>query len=331
VIPTGRLGTTAMAITRVGFGAWAAGGDWKYGWAAQRDEDARAAILRALERGVNWIDTAPVYGLGHSERLVGRVLRELGERERPYVFTKCGLVWDPGGPRHQEPRADLSPASVRRECEDSLRRLGVERLDLLQVHVPDPATPVEETWATVRALVAEGKARAAGISNHDPEALERCRAAGPVDVVQPPLSLIERSALAGVLPWARKRGAGAIVYSPLHSGLLSGRFDRARLRALGAGDWRRSDPDFEEPRFSRNLALAQELRALAEERGHGAAELAIAWVLAQPGVTGAIVGARSAAQVDGWIGGATLALDAANRAAIERAVRNSGAGAGPMR
>ncbi len=328
-LPRQPLGTTGMTITRVGFGAWAAGGSWAHGWPARAGDDAPGALKHALACGVNWVDTAPVYGLGRSEELVGAVLRELREDERPYVFTKCGLVWDPAGPPGQEPRSDLSPRSIRRECEDSLRRIGVERIDLLQLHVPDPSTPLEDSWATVRALVAEGKVRAGGISNHDVAQLERCHAVGPVDCVQPPLSLIDRRALADVLPWASRCGAGAIVYSPLHSGLLSGSFDRARAAALDPADWRRDDEDFQAPRLSRNLALQHALRGVAQHRGVSLAALAVAWVLDRPSLTGAIVGARAPEQVDGWLAGATLALADDDRAAIALAIAHSGAGEGP--
>ena len=328
-LPTARLGRTDMEITRVGLGTWALGGDYAWGWGAQTDADSERAILRACERGVNWIDTAPVYGYGHAEEVVGRALRALPEGERPYVFTKCGEVWDPKGPRTAQPWRDLSPASIRRECDESLMRLGLERLDLLQMHWPDPRTPVEESWSTMQTLVAEGKVRAVGISNHDVPALERCRAVGRIDCIQPPFSMIERRAAADLLPWAVQHEVAAIAYSPLHSGLLAGRFDHARMRRLDATDWRRTDLDFIEPRLSSNLALAGELRGLATRLGTSVAAVAIAWALAWPGLTGAIVGARSPAQVDDWIAAATLELDAEACLVVQRSIRYTGAGAGP--
>ena len=325
-LPTARLGQTGAEITRVGLGTWAIGGpDWKFNWGPQDDGDSVRAIHRAVELGVSWIDTAPVYGVGHSEEIVARALRELPDGDRPLVFTKCGRVFGEG---ERTPLTDISPASIRSECEASLRRLGVERLDLYQIHWPTlDLAVVEEGWATMAALAEEGKARWIGVSNFAVEHLEACERIRHVDTLQPPLSLIQRSVLDDVLPWCRAHGTGVIVYSPLQSGLLTGRWTRERVEALDPGDWRRRSDQFTEPKLSRNLELVELLRPIAARRGCSLAELAIAWALAQPGVTGAIVGARSPEQVDGWIGSAAAMLGADVLAEIAAAVERSGAAA----
>ena len=323
-LPTATLGRTGGEITRLGLGTWAIGGaDWAFNWGPQDDGDSVRAIHRAVELGVSWIDTAPVYGVGHSEEVVARALRGLPEGDRPLVFTKCGRVFRDG---ERTPRTDISAGSIRRECEDSLRRLGVDRLDLYQIHWPalDPAV-VEEGWATMAVLAAEGKARWIGVSNFAVEHLGACERIRHVDTLQPPLSLIQRSVLDEVLPWCRAHGTGVIVYSPLQSGLLTGRWTRERVEALDAGDWRRRSDQFTEPKLSRNLELVELLRPIAARLGCSLAELAIASALAQPGVSGAIVGARASEQVDGWIGGAAVALGADVLAEIEAAVERSGA------
>ena len=326
ILPTAPFGGTGVEITRVGLGTWAIGGaDWAFNWGPQDDDDSVRAIRRAVELGVNWIDTAPVYGIGHSEEVVARALRGLPEGDRPLVFTKCCRVFRDA---ERAPRTDLSAASIRRECEDSLRRLEVERLDLYQIHWPAlDLAAVEEGWAMMAALAAEGKARWIGVSNFAVEHLEECERIRHVDTVQPPLSLIQRSALDEVLPWCRAHGTGVIVYSPLQSGLLTGRWTRERVEALDQGDWRRRSDQFTEPKLSRNLELVELLRPIAARRGSSLAELAIAWALAQPGVSGAIVGARDPEQVDGWIGAAAVTLDADVLAEIAAAVERSGAAA----
>ena len=325
-LPTAPLGQTGVEITRVGLGTWAIGGaDWAFNWGPQDDDDSVRAIRRAVELGLSWIDTAPVYGVGHSEEVVARALRGLPESDRPLVFTKCGRVFG-GGER--TPRTDISAKSIRRECEDSLRRLGVERVDLYQIHWPVlDLGVVEEGWATMAALADEGKARWIGVSNFGVEHLEACELIRHVDTLQPPLSLIQRSVLDEVLPWCRAHGTGVIVYSPLQSGLLTGRWTRERVDALDRGDWRRRSNQFTEERLSRNLELVELLRPIAARLGCSLAELAIAWALAQPGVSGAIVGARSPEQVDGWIGAAAVALGADVLAEIAAAVERSGAAA----
>jgi aryl-alcohol dehydrogenase-like predicted oxidoreductase len=331
-LPKRPLGTSGLEITTLGFGAWAAGGGgWSFGWGPQDDAASVAAIQRALALGVNWIDTAAVYGLGHSEEVVGRALRERPAPERPYVFTKCGLEWDEKDPM-APPRRTLRPDRIGRECEASLRRLGLERIDLYQFHWPDEGgVPVEDSWAAMVRLVEQGKVRAIGVSNFDAPLLERCAAVRQVDSLQPPFSLIRRGVAAAELPWSAAHGTGVIAYSPMQSGLLTDRFTEERVATLDPDDWRRRSPDFQPPRLQKNLALRDALRPLAERRGVSVAALALAWTLAWPGLTGAIVGARSPEQVDGWIGGAVLVLDAAELDSIAAALRSTGAGSGPIR
>lgn len=303
------LGTTDMAITRVGFGAWAVGGEWAFGWGQQDDAESVAAIRHAVESGVNWIDTAAVYGLGHSETVVAQALKGLPETDRPYVFTKGGQVWDESD-RTLRPRRVGEAASLRREVEASLRRLGVERIDLYQMHWPpnDGAT-VEDYWPVFLDLVDEGKVRAVGLSNHSVEQLGTAESLGHVHSVQPPLNLIRREAAAELIPWCAAHGTGVIVYSPMASGLLTGSFTAARAAALDEGDWRRASPDFTGDGLRRNLDLVDALRPVAERHDVSVGAVAIAWTLTTPGVTGAIVGARRPAQVDGWLPAAQLALD----------------------
>jgi aryl-alcohol dehydrogenase-like predicted oxidoreductase len=329
-LPTRRLGTSDLRLSAIGFGAWAAGGGgWAFGWGPQDDTASIASIRYALDRGVNWIDTAAVYGLGHSEEIVRQALHGVAFRERPYVFTKCGMVWDERDPS-APPRQVLRPESIRAECEASLRRLGTECIDLYQIHWPDQTgTPVEESWATMARLVDEGKVRAIGVSNFGVELLERCEAIRHIDSLQPPLSLIRRQALAAEIPWCAAHGTGVIAYSPLQSGLLTDTFSQARIDALAEDDWRRRSPEFKPPRLNRNLALRDALRPIAERHGTTVSAVAIAWTLAWPGVTAAIVGARAPEQVDGWIGAATLELTLADLDEIAQAIGQAGAGSGP--
>ena len=248
-----RLGTTGPEISRVGFGAWAIGGPWRFGWGSVDDAESVAAIRHAVELGVNWIDTAAVYGLGHSEEVVGRALAPYRAGEDVFVFTKCGRRWEgrPDGVIEN----DLRPESIREECERSLRRLGVERIDLYQFHWPDwmTGTELEDSWAAMVELVEQGKARWIGVANFDVDQLGRCEALSHVASVQPPLSLLTRGARTTVLPWAAEHGTGAIVYSPMASGLLTGSFDRDRIAQLDTSDWRRGSPQFSEPALGRNL------------------------------------------------------------------------------
>jgi aryl-alcohol dehydrogenase-like predicted oxidoreductase len=329
-LPTRPLGSSDMQLSTVGFGAWAAGGGgWAFGWGPQDDLASIASIRYSLERGVNWIDTAAVYGLGHSEEVVRQAVEPLPAQDRPYIFTKCGMVWDERD-RSAPPRQVLRPASIRAECEASLRRLGVERIDLYQIHWPDQTgTPVEDSWATMVQLVEQGKVRAIGVSNFGVDLLQRCEAVRHVDSLQPPLSLIRRQALEAEIPWCAAHGTGVIAYSPLQSGLLTDSFSQARIDALAEDDWRRRSPDFKAPRLHRNVALRNALQPIARRHGTTVSAVAIAWTLAWPGVTAAIVGARSAEQVDGWIGAATLELTLEDLDEIARAIGRTGAGAGP--
>jgi aryl-alcohol dehydrogenase-like predicted oxidoreductase len=330
-LPTRALGTTGMTITRVGFGAWAiGGGGWSFAWGSQDDDESLAAMRHAVERGVNWIDTAAVYGLGHSEELVGRLLRDYPASDRPYVFTKCGLVWDEQNRLKQALRHG-SPSSLRREVEQSLTRLGVEQIDLYQMHWPaEDGTPIEVYWQTLLDLKKEGKVRAVGLSNHPVDRLEAAEQLGHVDTLQPPFSLIRRDALAAELPWCRAHGTGVIVYSPMQSGLLTGSFSEARAAALGTDDWRSRSPEFQSPRLENNLALADALRPIATRLGTTVGAIAVAWTLAVPGVTGAIVGARRPNQVDGWIAAGHLELTAADLEGMAEAIVRTGAGTGAM-
>ncbi len=331
-LPTRTLGSSGLEITTVGFGAWATGGGgWAAGWGPQDDDESIAAMRRAIEHGVNWIDTAAVYGLGHSEEVVGRLLRMLPAGDRPLIFTKCGLVWDDND-RMADTKRVLRPESIRRECEASLRRLGIERIDLYQFHRPDDTgTPVEDSWATMVELIEEGKVRFGGVSNFKVDLLERCEAVRHVDSLQPPFSVIRRDAAADVIPWCAEHGTGVIVYSPMQSGILTERFEKSRMATLAPEDWRRNATYFQEPNLTRGLALRDALRPIAARHGATVSDVAIAWVLAWPGVTGAIVGARSAEQVDGWIGGATLELTPEDFDEIVAAIERTGAGSGPVR
>ncbi len=329
-LPLCRLGRTDIEITRVGFGAWAIGGpDWAVGWGAQDDRDSVIAIRYAVERGINWIDTAAIYGLGHSEELVGRALADMHEGERPYVFTKCGLAWDEQN-RKTPPRQVGAPVSIRREVEASLKRLGVERIDLYQMHWPaEDGTPIEDYWQTLLDLKAEGKVRAVGLSNHDVAQLEAAERLGHVDTLQPPFSAIRRDAAQQLLPWCHSHQTGVIVYSPMQAGLLSGRFTAERAAALPSDDWRSRNALFQGEALERNLRLAAAFQPVAERHATTVAAAAVAWTLAWPGVTGAIVGARNPQQVEGWLDAATLHLTDEDMADIAKAIDTIGAGSGP--
>ena len=322
-----RLGSAGPELSVLGFGTWVTGGPWRFGWGPTDDDESVAAIRHAVEHGVNWIDTAAVYGLGHAEEVVGRALESYRVGEEVFVFTKCGRRWE----EQQEGTRlfyDLRPESIREECEASLRRLGVERIDLYQFHWPDIATStaVEESWGTMGELVDEGKVRWLGVSNFSVELLERCESVRHVDSLQPPLSLLNRHARLELIPWSSAHGTGVIAYSPMASGLLTGSFSREGIGRLAEGDFRRNAPPFQEPKLSQNLALVERLEALAARLQTTLPALAVAWALAVPGVTGAIVGARSPAQVDGWLGAADVELDEAKLAELERAIRETGAG-----
>ncbi|MGE5402812.1 MAG: aldo/keto reductase [Ignavibacteriales bacterium] len=293
------LGNSDISITRIGFGAWAIGGSgWEYAWGSQDDRKSVEGILKALELGINWIDTAAAYGLGHSEEIVARALKEWNG-SKPYVFTKCGLVGDSQGRMHK----NLTEDSIRRECEASLRRLNTDCIDLYQIHWPGDTSQAEneEGWRTLSALKKEGKVRYIGVSNFNTGQLEYIKKIDEVSTLQPPYSLLNRNIEKEILPYCQKEGIGVIVYSPMASGLLTGAMTRERIKKLPEDDWRRNNPDFNEPRLTRNLTLVEKLKETGKKYNASAGEIAIAWTLRHPAVTGAIVGGRSAEQVQGTI------------------------------
>jgi len=304
---TRKLGNSDLHITPVGYGAWAVGGSgWQFAWGSQDDNDSIAAIHRALELGVNWIDTAAVYGLGHSEEVVARALKSW-QGAKPYIFTKCSLRWDSQG----QVKKVLSADSIRGEIEDSLRRLSVDVIDLYQIHwPPDPDSPaLEEGWSTLADLKREGKVRWIGVSNFNVKQLKRAKAIAPVTSLQPPYSLIHREVEDEILPYCLREGVGVIVYSPMASGILTGAMTRDRAARLPQDDWRKSHPDFTEPGLSRNLDLVDRLREIAKRNNRSVGEVAIAWTLHNPAVTGAIVGARNARQAEGVMRAGDLRLN----------------------
>jgi aryl-alcohol dehydrogenase-like predicted oxidoreductase len=303
---TRKLGNSDLHITPVGYGAWAIGGSgWEFAWGSQNDNDSIAAIHRSLELGVNWIDTAAVYGLGHSEEVVARALKSW-PGPRPYVFTKCGLRWDSKG----TVRKVLTADSIRHEVEDSLRRLSLDVIDLYQIHwPPDPdSSELEEGWSMMAQLQRQGKVRWIGVSNFSVQQLRRAQAIARVTSLQPPYSLLHREIEDQVLPYCLREGIGVIVYSPMASGLLTGAMTRERAANLPKDDWRKNHPDFTEPNLSRNLALVERLQELARRHNRSAGEVAIAWTLHHPAVTGAIVGARNARQAEGVMRAGDLRL-----------------------
>src|SRR5215468_11024781 len=309
---TKRLGTSDRFITPIGFGACAIGGPgWEFAWGTQDDSDSIEAIHEALDAGINWIDTAAVYGLGHSEEVVARALN--GVRDRPYLFSKCSMVWD----EHREIGHRLKADSIRRECEASLRRLRVDTIDLYQIHWPDPDEDVEEGWATLAALQQEGKVRHIGVSNFNVQQMKRAQAIAPITSLQPRYSLLHREIEEEILPFCARENIGVIAYSPMASGLLTGAMTRERIAGLPADDWRKRHPDFQEPQLSRNLRLVSLLRTIGKRHGRTPAEVAVAWVLHHPAVTGAIVGARRPGQVRGVTGAAELHLSGQDLAEVE--------------
>lgn len=312
---TRTLGNSDLNITPVGYGAWAIGGSgWQFAWGSQDDNDSIAAIHRALEVGVNWMDTAAVYGLGHSEQIVARALKSWSG-PRPYIFTKCGLRWDSNG----QVQKILKPESIRSEVEGSLRRLGIEAIDLYQIHwPPDPDSPVlEEGWETLAELKREGKVRWIGVSNFSVPQLRRARAIASVTSLQPPYSLLHREVEDEILPYCRREGIGVIVYSPMASGLLTGTMTRERIAHLPNDDWRKTHSDFNEPNLSGNLELVERLKRIAKRHGRSAGEVAVAWTLQNPAVTGAIVGARNSHQAEGVMRAGDLRLSSEELHEIE--------------
>lgn len=314
------FGKTGLDITTIGVGAWAIGGPgYAFGWGPQDDEESVAAIERAVDLGINWVDTAPVYGLGHSEQVVARALTNLGSR-RPLVFTKCSLVWAEGS---QAVQHNLQAASIRREVEGSLRRLGVETIDLMQIHWPrffdaPTAGSLEEAWTELAALKQAGKIRHIGVSNFSAADMARAAAIAPVASLQPPYSLLRRGIEADILPYCQAHRIGVIVYSPMAAGILTGAMTRERAAALPADDWRAKHPELQEPRLTKNLALVDALSAAgARHGGATAGAAAVAWTLRHPAVTAAIVGFRNAAQVDGILPAADLELSGEEAAGLE--------------
>ena len=320
---TRQLGNSDLQITPVGYGAWAIGGSgWQFAWGKQDDADSIAAIHRALELGVNWIDTAAVYGLGHSEEIVAAALKNW-HGPKPHVFTKCTRLWDEQGML----RGNLKAESIQRELEASLRRLNVEVIDLYQIHwPPNPDSPeLEEGWSKLADLKREGKVRWIGVSNFNVGQIKRAQAIAPVTSLQPPYSLIHREVEAELLPYCLAQGIGVIAYSPMASGLLTGAMTRQRAAALPKDDWRHKHPDFNEPRLSRNLALVEVLREIGKRHGRTPGEVAVAWTLLNPAVTGAIVGARNAAQAEGVMRAAEIRLTKEDMAAIEASLAEAAA------
>ena len=300
---TRQLGNTDMHITPIGFGSWAiGGGNWAYGWGAQDDGDAVSAIRRALELGVNWIDTAAVYGLGHSEELVAKAVG--GMKKKPFIFTKCSLVWDDKNQISNSLKAD----SIRRECEASLKRLKADTIDLYQIHWPNPDADLEEGWQEMARLKEEGLVRHIGVSNFNIEQLRRIMTIAPVATLQPPYSMLRPAIEHEILPFCIDHTIGVIVYSPMLSGMLTGAMTHERVANFSNDDWRRGNKEFQEPRLSANLALVELLKGIGSQHDRSAGEVAIAWTLRHQGVTGAIVGGRNAAQVEGIIRAGTLRL-----------------------
>ncbi|WP_018549759.1 aldo/keto reductase [Streptomyces sp. LaPpAH-108] len=320
--PMRSLGISDMKITRIGLGG--------AGWDACDDKQVVDTIHHAVDNGINWIDTAAVYGRGRSERLVAKALAALPESDRPYVFTKCGHIWDETGTS-----ADLrkvgTPSNIRREVDDSLRRLGVERIDLYQMHCPpEDGTPLAAYWEALLELKRTGKVNAVGLSNHRATQLAEAESIGHVDSLQPPFSAIRRDAAHADIPWCADHGTGVLAYSPMQAGLLTGSFTRARAETLGNDDWRSAVADFQAPKLQRNLALADSLRPIARRHHVGVPSVAIAWTLSWPGVTGAIVGGRRPEQVDGWLSALHLDLTLQDLTEIAAAIKSTGAGTGPL-
>ena len=292
---TRQLGTDGPFLTEIGLGTWAIGGPWDWGWGKQNDEDSIEAIQRALELGINWIDTAAVYGLGHAEEIVAKAIE--GRRDNVFIATKCGLVWDENG----NVTNNIRPESIRKEAEASLRRLKTDRIDLYQIHWPDPNASISRAWETMVKLQEEEKVRYIGVSNFNVPQLKQCLKIASVQSLQPPYHLLRREIEAEILPFCRENGIGVVVYSPMASGLLTGKFDPNRL---APDDWRHKVSDFREPKLSKILAFVEKLRPIAERHGKTVGNLAVAWTLRNPGVTAAIVGARNVQQVEENIGAA---------------------------
>jgi len=317
---TRQLGNSDLHITRLGVGAWALGGSgWFGSMGPQKEDDSVPAIHAALDRGLNWIDTAALYGLGHSEEVVARALR--GRTPRPYVFTKCERVWD----ENRNVGASLKADSIRRECEGSLRRLEVDVIDLYQIHWPEPDADIEEGWTELARLQQEGKVRYIGVSNFSVAQMKRAQAIAPITSLQPPYSIVTRDIEKEILPYCQANNIGVIIYSPMSAGLLTGSMTRERVANFLPEDWRRNMPNFKEPLLSRNLRLVEHLREIGKRRGHSPGEVAIAWTLHHPAVTGAIVGFRNPQQMSGIIGALEFRLTPQEMAEIEQALKTEAA------
>lgn len=315
---TRQFGKTDMQITPVGLGTWAiGGGNYQFGWGAQDDKESIAAIHRALELGVNWIDTAAVYGLGHSEEVVGRAVKEWSGSDRPYIFTKCSRVWN----EQKAISSNLEPRSIRNEVEQSLRRLQVDAIDLYQMHWPEPDADIEEGWGAMAKLKAEGKVRHIGVSNFNMSQMERIQQIAPIESLQPPYSLIRPDVERKILPYCQQHNIGVIAYSPMQSGLLSGKMSRERIAGMPEDDWRKRNEEFQEPRLSRNLALVDVLNDIGFPHNMSPGEVAIAWTLRNPAVTGAIVGGRNPQQVEEVVNAAEFRLSDSELDQIETFLR----------
>jgi aryl-alcohol dehydrogenase-like predicted oxidoreductase len=310
---TRNLGVNGPKLTVIGFGAWAIGGSWEFGWGAVDDKESIKAIHRGLDLGINWIDTAAVYGLGHSEEIVAQALR--GTRGEVFVATKCGMVWNEKG----EVTKNLKPKSIRKEVEDSLRRLQTEHIDLYQIHWPDPNTPAEDSWMTMAELLREGKVRNIGVCNYSVAELERCRAVAPVQSLQPPYNMVKRDVEEELLPYCQQHGIGVVAYSPMASGLLTGRFNYDNL---ASDDWRRKNPSYAEDNRAKVSSLLTRLKPIADRYNISFGELAVAWVLKNPAVTSAIVGARKQWQVEETVGAADIEMTPSDIHTLDELLKN---------
>lgn len=320
-----KLGNSDLEISPIGLGTWAIGGDGVFGWGPQDDADSIAAIHRSVESGINWLDTAPIYGMGHSEKIVAQALKDLGSSQRPYIFTKCGLTWDDD----KNVTHDIKTDSIRSEVEDSLRRLRTDVIDLYQIHWPAfppgaDAPDLEEAWTTLADLVKEGKVRAIGVSNFNVAQLRRVQELAPITSVQPPYSALMRNIEHEILPFCHANNIGVVVYSPMHNGMLTGAMTRERVAGLPESDWRKQvNLAFREPHLTNSLKLVEVLRGIASRHGRTVADVAIAWTLRLPAVTGAIVGARNTHQVDGFVGALDFRLSGDDVSEIDAALPES--------
>lgn len=309
-----QLGKNGPQLTEIGFGAWAIGGPWEYGWGDVDDEQSIKAIHRALELGINWIDTAAVYGLGHSEEVVARAIK--GIRQSVLIATKCGMIWD----ERRRVRIHVSPNSIRKEIENSLKRLKTDYIDLYQIHWPDPETPIEDSWSTLAQLQYEGKVKYIGVCNYDVPLLEKCRAIAPVQSLQPPYSLLRRQIEKEILPYCLNNEISVVAYSPMQAGLLSGKFD---FNKLAPDDWRRNNKYYQEPNLSKALTFVEKIRPIAEKYKKTVGQLAVAWVLKHPAITSAIVGARTARHVEENIGAAGFVIEDSDIKLIKQALEET--------